>query len=411
MVKMNILFCDRLRPRSPDGQSIHIHEVLSGLSKIGHNIVPLNAGYAKDEVEGQTNTRPSAWTRIKSSVSQSRILKPIIGEITILWLFLYEIYIFISAFTIMARRKGSSDIIYRRHNLFGSEYLLAKLFRIPSVKEVNGIVADETKITRHGDRLSLWVIGRIERFNMPKADKIIVVAPKLKELLHSEYGIKPDRITVIQNGANTDLFRPIDVTKAREELNLRQDCNYICFVGTLVQWQGIEYVIRSMPLVLSECPHTQLIIVGDGQMKQELIDLAEQIGVSDKVIFTGMVPYQKVPLYVNASDVCVAPKVGLRSGYSPLKLCEYMACGKPVVASRASGLEILEDSRGGILVEPGNSFELATAIIKLLQDKELKKQMGENGRRYVLENMSWESVARRVAEVFSDAVRGGSKVR
>jgi glycosyltransferase involved in cell wall biosynthesis len=340
---------------------------------------------------------------------QWQVFQPFRGELSILGAFRHEIYVFFSALITILRRKRRFDIIYRRHNLFNSEYLLAKLFRIPSVREVNGIVADEARITRSGDRVSLWIIDRIERFNISKADKMIVVTPKLKELLHSEYGIKSDRITVVQNGANTDLFKPMDVIKVRDELNLRQDCSYICFVGILVQWQGIEYVIRSMPLVLGECPQTQLIIVGDGQMKQELMSLADQVGVLNNMIFTGMVPYQKVPLYVNASDVCVAPKVGLRSGYSPLKLCEYMACGKPVVASRASGLEILEDSQGGILVEPGNSLELGTAITRLLQDKELRKQMGENGRRYVLQNLSWESVARKVAEVLSDAMRTGSK--
>ena len=408
---MNILFCDHFRVGSLVSGSVHVYEVLKGLSELGHNIVPLNSGFPRGEREFDANLPPSAWARIKGSISQSRMLKPIIGEITILWSCLREIYIFISALITVARRKGRIDIIYRRHHLFNGEYLLAKLFRIPSVKEVNGIVADEAKITKQGDRVSLWVIDRIEQFNMPKADKIIVVAPKLKELLHWEYGIKSDRITVIQNGANTDLFKPADVIQVRDELNLRQDCSYICFVGILVQWQGIEYLIRSMPLVLSECPQTQLIIVGDGQMKQELMNLAERVGVLNKTIFVGVVPYHKVPLYMNASDVCVAPKVGLRSGYSPLKLCEYMACGKPVVASRASGLEILEDSQGGILVEPGNSLELATAITRLLQDKELRKQMGENGRRYVLQNLSWESVARRVAEVLGDAMRTSSKER
>jgi len=412
VVKMNILFCDRLRPRSPDGQSIHIHEVLSGLSKIGHNIVPLNADYAKDEGEGATNMRASAWTRIKGGVSQSRITKPIIGEITVLWSFLYAIYIFVSAFIIIARRKRRFDVIYRRHCLLNVEYLLARLFRIPSVKEVNGIVADGIRITKQGDRVSLWVIDRIERFNMPKADKIIVVTPKLKELLHLEYGAESDRITVIQNGANTDLFRPMDVIRVREELNLRQDCNYICFVGILVQWQGIEYVIRSMPPVLGECPQTQLIIVGDGQMKQELINLAEQVGVLNKTIFTGRVPYHKVPLYMNASDVCVAPftrERNERMGVSAMKIGEYMACSKPVAASRLAGLEFIEDCNAGILVTPEDSQEFADAIIKLLQDPELRKQMGENGRKYIFANLSWESVAKRVAEVLSDATRTSSK--
>jgi glycosyltransferase involved in cell wall biosynthesis len=234
---------------------------------------------------------------------------------------------------------------------------------------------------------------------MPKADKIIVVTPKLKELLHSEYGVKSDRITVIQNGANTDLFKPMDVIKARGELGLALNRNYICFVGMLERWQGVEYLIKSLPLILDQCPETRLLIVGDGPIKQELVELTKQNGVSDKVIFTGMVPYKKVPLYLNVGDVCVAPKVRLKSGYSPLKLCEYLACQKPVVASRASGLEILEDCRGGILVEPEDPFELATAIVTLLKDRDLRKQMGENGRKYVLENQSWESVAKRVADV------------
>ena len=403
--KLNILFCDRLSPRSPDGQSTHIHELLSGLSKIGHNVVALNADYTKGHRDGETNMKPTAWTRIKNSVSQSRLLKPVAGEIALVWSFLYEMYIFISAFILIARRRERFDLIYRRHNLFSGAYVLGRLFGIPSVKEVNGIVADEAKIKKRWDRGSLWVIDKIERLNMAKADKFIVVTPKLKELLHSEYGVKSDRITVIQNGVNTDVFRPMNTIKVREELILRQNHNYICFVGLLAQWQGIEYVIRSMPIVLSKCPQTQLIIVGEGETKQELIKLSEQVGISDKVMFAGMVPYQKVPLYMNASDVCIAPKVGLKSGYSPLKLYEYMACEKPVVASRASGLEILEDIQGGILVEPGNSIELATAIIKLLKERKLRKQMGENSRKYALQNQSWECVAKRVTEVLSETTK------
>ncbi len=400
---MNILFCERLKVGELGTYSIHIYEVVTNLSKLGHNVVLMNANYPRGETKVDVSRR-SLWPRIKSAPILWRILQPVRGEILILWLLLREIYIFLSAFVIMARYKGKFDVIYRRNHVFNSEYLLAKLFKIPSVIEVNGIYSDEIKLLKFGDKLSVWVMDRLDRFCMRRTDKIIAVTPQLKEFLESEYGIKADRIIIIQNGADTDLFRPMDAIKVREELNLRQDCNYICFVGSLVQWQGIDHVIKSMPLVLSKCPQAQLIIVGDGQIKQDLINLAGQVGVSDKVIFTGMVPYQKVPLYINASDVCLMLKIGLKSGYSPLKLCEYMACEKPVVASRDSRLEILEESRGGIFVGPGNSVEVASAIIRLLQDKELRKQMGENGRRYVVENQSWGSVATRVAEVCQSLV-------
>ena len=404
---MHILACDNFRGGGVVSASVHIYEVISCLSEMGHDIALLSGDYARNKVGKEDNPVEPLWRRLEIRLGQWRVFWPFRGERALVGILRHEVYVFFSALITLVRRKGSFDVIYRRHNILNSEYFLAKLFRIPLVKEVNGIIAEEFKLINWGDKMSLWAVERIERFNMSKADKIIAVTPKLKELIHSEYGVKSDRITVIQNGADTELFKPMDVTQVRDELNLRQECNYICFIGTLVEWQGIEYLIRSMPLILSECPQTQLLIVGDGQMKQELVALAEEIGVLNKVIFAGMVPYYKVPLYINASDVCVAPKVGLRSGYSPLKLCEYMACGKPVVASRASGLEILEDSQGGILVEPGNSYELATAITKLMQDKELGNKMGENGRKYVVENQSWASVATRVAEVCSEMMQAG----
>jgi glycosyltransferase involved in cell wall biosynthesis len=144
-------------------------------------------------------------------------------------------------------------------------------------------------------------------------------------------------------------------------------------------------------------------------MGQELVELARQVGVLDKIIFTGTVPYPKVPLYLNASDVCVAPFVAGRNermGVSALKMCEYMACEKPVVASRISGLEILEDNNAGILVEPESPSKLAQAILTLLQSKELRAQMGKNGRKYVVKNQSWENVARRIAGVFQETLAG-----
>jgi len=200
------------------------------------------------------------------------------------------------------------------------------------------------------------------------------------------------------------LFKPMDTLEAREKLSLEQSVNYVCFVGAFHAWQGIENIIQSAPLVLQKCPETRFLLVGDGTIKQDLINLSEQIGISDKIIFTGMVSHQEVPLYMNASDVCVSPKEGLQTGYSPLKLCEYMACEKPVVASRASGLEIVENSGGGILVEPKDPVALAEAITKLLQNHELSKQIGERGRRFVVENQSWESVASRVAEACQSLV-------
>jgi len=405
---MDILFYDTLRIRNLGTYSVHIYELVSNLSRLGHNIVPVKTDIPRDGEEIDAKQHPSLWERIKIGLRSSPIYEPLKGEITIFWSFLNETRIFLSAFILIVKLRGGFDVIYRRHSYLNSEYFLAKLFRIPSVKEVNGIIADEAKITKQGDNFSLWITKRIERFTIGKADKIVVVTSKLKEVLHDDYIIPEDKIVVIPNGANINLFKPMDAVKARRELNLNQSASYVCFVGNLWPPQGVQYLIRSMAYILDNCPNTWLLIVGDGMIKKELEELTKQIGVSARIIFTEAVPYQKVPLYISASDICVAPFIRERNercGVSPLKLCEYMACGKPVVGSRVSGLEMLEQNDAGILTEPENPEALANAIIRLLQDPEIRKQMGKNGRRYVVENRSWESVAKRVAQVCEQTIK------
>ena len=208
------------------------------------------------------------------------------------------------------------------------------------------------RVSDRADRLTLWLIDRLERFVISCADRVVVVTPALAELLRREYGVPPEKITVVENGANTELFKAIDPFAARKVLGLSPDRSYICAVGSLDKWQGVQYAIMGMPAIVARCPEAELLVVGDGPMRRDMEELAVETGVRDRVTFSGMVPYDRVPLYMNASDICVSPKNGLKSGYSSLKMREYLACKKPVVASRASGHEVIENSGGGILVEP-----------------------------------------------------------
>ncbi len=105
----------------------------------------------------------------------------------------------------------------------------------------------------------------------------------------------------------------------------------------------------------------------------------------------------------------------MKVGLSPLKIYEYLSCEKPVVSSRISNLEFIEQQQAGILVEPENPEELAKAVIKLLKDKELRESMGKNGREYVVKNHSWEAIGRKVADVCENLIgeynRACSKVQ
>jgi glycosyltransferase involved in cell wall biosynthesis len=138
-------------------------------------------------------------------------------------------------------------------------------------------------------------------------------------------------------------------------------------------------------------------------MKNDLLELCRELGVEERFIFTGVIAYDRVPLYINASDICTAPFIFARNskiGLSPLKLYEYMACGKPVIASSIKGVsDALEASGGGIHVLPENPDALAEGILKLLDNPDMRMKMGSKGLSYVIENYSWYSVAKKVNEV------------
>ncbi|MDD5703018.1 MAG: glycosyltransferase family 4 protein [Dehalococcoidales bacterium] len=304
-------------------------------------------------------------------------------------------------------RKRRPDIIYVRSTEAIFAIVLAKFFRIPLIVEINNFFIDEWRMTTKNSGMRKWVsyiLGSLNEKTFKYANHLVVVAPEIKEELELKYKIKPEKITVIGNGANTELFSPMNTGEAREKLKLNHADNYICFIGNLIHWQGVEYLIEASPYILEEYPNTLFLIVGDGPIRNPLTELAQGLGVSDRFVFTGTVPYDKVPLYMNSSDICVIPKRPIKT--SPLKLYEYMACGRPVIGSDIEGVrEIIIESKAGICVPPENSRELAKAAIDLLRDPGSRESMGKNGRSYIVENRSWESVARKVFGVCQMVVK------
>ena len=372
------------------GVATHVRELAENLLKLGN------------EVTIVCRLRNRTY---RSSASIKRIKTPNVKVIGIIFSTISGLL-----FGTWTLARENYDLIYTRAGLSASAWFISRLAKVPYVTEVNGLIWDEAKISWVGwwrktfGYFLNWIEGKAYR----RSQRVVAVTPRIKEVLVAEYGIETDKIAVIPNAANTVLFKPMDTKQARKQLNLPELCYLIVFVGHLAAWQGVEYLIRSAPYILKGYPESKFLIVGDGTMKQGLIELTQRIQVSDRMIFTGRVPYDKVPLYINASDVCVAPFIkerNERSGVSPLKIYEYGACGKAIVTSRLPGLEFVEQYETGVLIQPDNAEELANAIVKLFKDEGLRRQMGENGRKYVVKNHSWESVARRVAKVCQQALK------
>ena len=363
-----------------NSNAVHLHEVISNLKK---------------NAEVFTIARDTKNIKLKEKVYLVKEILNIHPFRTLT----ASINAFIRGLKIL--RKQDIDVIYERHHIFDTGIILAKLFNIPCISEVNGILIDEAKVSgSYGAGLQRITL-LIERLSFAWTTKIIAVSPMIKDQLINKYNTDVRKIEVIQNGANTDLFKPID---ARKELNLNENWNYVGFSGSFKQWHGIDDLVRSAPLILKEVENTKFLLVGDGELKEQTVQMVNDLNLTGNFIFIDRVPYEEVPKYVNAFDVCVILKNKDIPG-SPLKLWEYMACRKPVIATNTEDFRVLEEYNAGILVDPEKPEEVADAIITLLKNKDLREEMGENGRKYVVENRSWETVAREVEKVMKVAVK------
>ncbi|MBN2119687.1 MAG: glycosyltransferase family 4 protein [Candidatus Omnitrophica bacterium] len=276
---------------------------------------------------------------------------------------------------------------------------LSKIFKKPLIIYVNGIAADELGLTGRNP-LYIFLVSIFQKMCLRLANKVFVVTKVLKNNLVKRFAIEDDKIDIVKNGVDVDLFKPSDVKEAKIRLNFSTNDFLVGFVGGLFPWHGLDLLIESSPLILEQIPNVKFVIVGQGQMKDKLIQQVKAKSLDEAFIFSGAVPFKDIALYINAFDVCAVffKSVRLDPG-DPIKLYEYLACGKPVVASNVEGYgDFVEDIGAGISVDANNKKEVSEAIIKLIRDETLRKDMGRRGREFVVRNCTWVLRAGQIEE-------------
>ncbi|HAK52024.1 MAG TPA: hypothetical protein DCM54_09010 [Gammaproteobacteria bacterium] len=149
-------------------------------------------------------------------------------------------------------------------------------------------------------------------------------------------GVDPKKIHVLPNAADADTFGPNRFQQSiRPRLGIPENEVVLGFIGWFVSWHNFDLLIEALGRVKDE--GATLLLVGDGDLKEELESLAIQHGCLDDIVFTGSVPYTEIPEYINAMDICIIP--GSNQYRSPIKLFEYMCMGKAVVAPRLEPIE------------------------------------------------------------------------
>lgn len=199
-----------------------------------------------------------------------------------------------------------------------------------------------------------------------------------------KWGARPDKISVILNGVDTNRFDP---AKIKGEKKIA--CPVILTARRLVKKNGVDFLLRAMPYILSrvEC---NLLIIGDGPERSDLIALVEKLGIKNNVNFLGAIPNNDIARYLAFADIAAVPSIVEASS---IFMLESMAMGKPVIATGAWGLAEIINGKNGVLT---NATHLGEAIAGLLCDDQMKKELGKNARQYVIENHSWDKIAKRV---------------
>jgi len=278
------------------------------------------------------------------------------------------------------------DVIHFQRGHLWFNFALPFLNRYPLVLTIHD--------PRHhlGDRGSRNTPQWVMDFGHRRADRIIVHAEQIKQILVDEDGIADDRVHVIPHVAIGNPPRPLD---GREQPNL------ILFFGRIWEYKGLEYLIRAQPLINAKVPEARIVIAGQGE---EFRRYERMMVDRDRfIVHNRHIPDDERRRLFQQASVVVLPYVeATQSGVVPVAF----TYEKPVVATNTGGLpEAVEHGETGLLVPPRDERALATAIIRLLKDERLRRRMGVAGKRQLYAKCSPEMVARQTAEVYREAIR------
>ena len=305
------------------------------------------------------------------------------------------------------RVSRSPDVVYLRRTTAISPLLYAKVTGTKFFYEVNDDPYWEFEDENVGviSRLRQQLYRKLDELNLRRADRIFVISVKvLEKILERNPRISRDRLVLMPSGANTDLFAPMPRKKALEVTGLDSGKEYVGFVGSLLEHQGIDVLIEAADAVGQGKPDCRFLIVGEGPMKTAWEKEVRCRKLEELFVFTGQIPYGQLPSWINAATLCVAPYKGSAGYRSPVKIFDYLSCGKPVVASFVEGTtDFFGKVEAVALIEPDDPRALADAILATLRKSGKRpremEEIGRKGRSWVVANYSRAKLAARVFAV------------
>lgn len=271
---------------------------------------------------------------------------------------------------------------------------LAFVQKIPFVFEVRDLWPESLAAVGVGNEDSLLhhVLGAIAGFLYQRADRIVVVTPAFREHLIERWRVPAEKIAVVENGVETNLFAPLPNSASRAlRQRLGAEGNFlVSYIGTMGNAHGLETLLAAAAALQHQNPDVLFLLVGEGAEKDRIKTLAQSRGLTN-VRFLDQQPREEVPAFISASDACLVllKKTDVFKTVIPTKMLEFMSCARPVILGvDGQARQIMEEAGAGLVIEPENATALVRAIDQLAANRELAFALGQKGREYILRNFS-----------------------
>ena len=372
---MKILYHHRVA--SKDGQYVHVEELTNALMKQGHNIHFVCPRFMdKDDFGGEGGIATKLKARLPGWIYE-------ILELSYSLVIIYKL--------VVAIIKFKPDFIYERYNLYQPVgVILAKLFRLPILLEVNAPLADE-RIKYNG--LSLPRFAKmIERLTWRNATKILPVTQVLADIIVTNSGVNSNKIHVIPNGINQNKLHLLQKSTKKED----DQSLVIGFIGFINPWHRLDRALEA----IAEAGNKEIrfICVGEGDIRPELEAQAKALGIADQVDFTGLVNRDQAFQYVSQFDIALQPSVTEYA--SPLKLFEYLAAGTLIIAPGTPNIREIVNEESALLFDPDSKDGFKEQLIKALMSFDKLHGIQKAAKALIVDKqLTWQFNAKRVIDI------------
>lgn len=374
------------------GGSVHVFEVAKNLVDLGNEVHLICIKGFREQM-AEENFKGIQIHRLYTGIDRARAVQKKYLYKNILKIFIplakYITTFVFAAKTVLLVHKNKCDLIYERASSLGAGGIASFLTGKPMVLELN-------------DPVVSWL-------SLMRAKSIITTK---KELVG---GRASGKVIEVTWAVNTGLFNPYVSAESVFNKYKLKNKKVILYMGSFAPWHGVEDIIDAAGALKDKLKNFVFLMVGTGIDMPAYQKKISLLGLEDYFIFTGAVEYERVPAYISAADIALAPFNPAKSElmqkhgfyFTPLKLFEYMACGKPVISTSVGNVEnIITNGVTGILISPGNPSALAENIIRLTSDEARCRTLGENARRDVEAEYTWKKHTGILVDIFNKVLTG-----